>query len=167
MSNMEPAVCHGQLQNLLADEYALLNQLEHQLCREHELLLANDVDGLENAGQARQGTVAALLRLETDRQSLCRLLGHSADAAGLAALLKWCDPAGSLASTHADVAVKAAQRRTQNDRNGALVTARLARVQNMLGMLNVGGESSRTYSGPGSGPANVRLGTGRLLVTTA
>ena len=82
-------------------------------------------------------------------------------------LLHWCDPAGSLAAAYAQVAERAAQCRAQNDRNGALVSARLARVQNMLGMLNMGSLESQTYGAPAGGPSNIRAAPGRLLVTSA
>ena len=98
---MEPKACLTQLARLLADETSLLGTLAQQLQREHELLVANDVEALELAADARQNSVLALSRLDQERRSLCRLLGHSADHLGLAALLKWCDPAGSLAAAHA------------------------------------------------------------------
>src|SRR5262245_51270113 len=98
---MEPQACLTQLANKLADQTSLLSQLARQLQHEHELLAGNDVEGLEQAANARQSSIAALARLDQDRRSLCRLLGRAQDQAGLAALLKWCDPAATLTQAHA------------------------------------------------------------------
>lgn len=162
---MEPEACRGHLANLLADEAALLRQLEKQLSLEHELLVHNDVDGLDAAGAARQNTVTSLLRVDEDRRALCRMLGHGADAPGLAAMLRWCDPAGTLATAQSEVTTRAIQCRAQNDRNGALVSARLSRVAGMLGMLDPAPAKSSVYGAGGTRPAGEHAG--RLLATRA
>ena len=141
---MEPHACRDQLARLLTDESALLSQLDRQLQGEHEFLSVNDVEGLEQAGAARQETIARLLRLEDERRNLCRLLGHGADMSGLAAMMAWCDPAGSLAAAQSGCAQLAARCRAQNERNGALATARLRRVTGMLDML-ADNTTSNTY----------------------
>jgi flagellar biosynthesis/type III secretory pathway chaperone len=140
--------CRAQLARLLTDESALLTQLDRQLLAEHDLLKSNDVDGLEAAGSARQETIAKLLRIEDERRSLCRMLGRGNDKAGLAALFAWCDPQGSLAGPQSTCAQLAERCRAQNERNGALVTARLKRVTGMLDML-ADNTSTRTYQ-PGA-----------------
>lgn len=162
---MEPDACRAHLANLLADEAALLAQLGKQLAHEHDLLTRNDIDGLDAAGNARQGTVAAMLRVEEDRRSLCRMLGHPADAAGVAAMLRWCDPAGSLAAAQSEVTERAVQCRAQNDRNGALVSARLARVSGMLGMLDPVPARTPVYGAGATRPTGDH--SGRLLATSA
>ena len=130
---MEPQACPPQLDPPAADETSLLAHLAQQLQREHELLDANDVEGLEQAGDARQDSVQRLLRVWTRNvAALRRLLGTARDHAGLAALLKWCDPSGSLADAHSHCASQAQRCREQNDRNGALVNARLNRLSGML-----------------------------------
>jgi flagellar biosynthesis protein FlgN len=163
---MDPQACLSQLARLLSEETALLGTLAQQLQREHELLNANDVDALDQAAQARQTSVAGLLRLDDERRNLCRVLGRSADQAGLAALLKWCDPAGSLASAHARCAEQAQQCREQNDRNGILVNARLNRVSGMLNLLG-GSAGVRTYEPKGTPRGAGTLPAGRMLSTTA
>jgi flagellar biosynthesis/type III secretory pathway chaperone len=137
--------CRAQLARLLTDESALLSQLDRQLLAEHELLKSNDVDGLEQAGSARQETISRLLRIEDERRNLCRMLGRDNDKAGLAALLAWCDPQGGLATPQSECAQLAERCRAQNERNGALVTARLKRVTGMLDML-ADGSAPRTYA---------------------
>jgi flagellar biosynthesis protein FlgN len=163
---MDEPTCRGQLQKLLADENALLAMLETQLAREHELLSSNDIDGLDAAGSARQDTVSRLLRLDDDRRALCRAMGRHDSLAGIAELLKWCDPNSTLLAAYQHCTDLSTRCRQQNDRNGALVTARLNRVSNMLGMLNVAGNDSKVYGArPGASAAHIR--PGRLLATSA
>ncbi len=164
---MEPQVCLTQLSRLLADETSLLNALAQQLQREHELLVANDVEGLDQAADARQKSVVALSRLDQDRRSLCRLLGYSADHLGLAALFKWCDPTGSLSAAHAAASNQAQLCRDQNDRNGALVNARLNRLSGMLDMLNGNSTGNRTYESRGANRGPTGLAAGRMVSTSA
>lgn len=163
--DMTPETCRAQLQALLADETSLLGQLATQLAHEHELLATNDVEGLDAAGDARQATVAALMRLEDERRGLCQLLGRSADAQGIASLLRWCDPAGSLATAQAEVTTRATCCRELNDRNGALVSARLARVSGMLRTLDPLPGTATTYAARGTAAAGAHAG--RLLATQA
>ncbi len=162
---MDQHSCLNQLSRLLADETAQLAALEQQLQREHELLQANDVDGLEQAAKIRQQTVATLLRLDDDRRNLCRLMGQSADQTGLAAIIGWCDPEGKLSAAYAACAVQAQRCRDQNDRNGALVTARLNRVSGMLGMLNANA-APKTYEARGAARSTSTPG-GRMVSISA
>jgi flagellar biosynthesis/type III secretory pathway chaperone len=129
---------------MLSEESALLGQLAGQLQAEHGFLAANDVDALENSSAVRQQTLAQLLRLEERRGELCRRLGRGHDRTALAAVLAWCDPEGSLATAQAECAQLAGRCRAQNERNGALVTARLNRVTGMLDLL-ADGTATRTY----------------------
>lgn len=161
---MEKTSLFSQLGRLLSEETALLADLEQQLVQEHEFLAANDVDRLERAGDARQETVARLLRLDDERRSLCRMAGHGTDKIGLGAMLTWCDPAGTLADAQGEAARRAESCRAQNERNGALVTARLTRVAGMLDMIS-SNSTTRTYE-PGatrSAPAPA----GRLVSVSA
>ena len=161
---MQPQVCFTQLANMLADETRLLGQLARQLQHEHELLLANDVEGLEKAADSRQASVAGLSRLDEERRNLCRLLGHGADHAGLAAMFRWCDPTGSLAAPHAAASREAQLCREQNDRNGALVNARLNRLNGMVDKMN--GDSHRTYESRGPARSTAAV-PGRMLSISA
>lgn len=161
---MDPASCRAELARMLAEEARLLDTLEQQLEREHEHLVANDVESLERAGNARQATVAALLKLEDERRALCRMLGQGEDRTGLAALFAWCDPQGSLATAQAECARLAANCRARNERNGALVTARLNRLAGMLEMLGPG-NAARTYE-PGA-PRHRPAPSGRLVSVSA
>ena len=161
---MDAPSCRAQLQRLLTDENSLLDELARQLACEHEFLAGNDVDSLERAGNARQATVAKLLKLDDTRRDLCRMLGQSADRSGIAALLRWCDPTGSLAAAQSTCTKLAESCRAQNERNGALVTARLTRITGMLDMM-ASGNNARTYE-----PGAARTTTppaGRLVSVSA
>jgi flagella synthesis protein FlgN len=166
MSAVDPAHCRENLQKLLTDEAAALTTLEMLLTREHELLVANDVDNLERAGTARQECVGVLVRIEDERRALCRMLGHAADVKGLAKLIAWCDPSGRLAHFWSDCAARAQRCRDLNDRNGILVGARLQRVSNMLGMLNAGSRDPQVY-GPQGATAAGAATPGRMVAARA
>ncbi len=164
---MEPQACLTQLARMLAEETSLLTQLAQQLQREHELLVTNDVEGLEQAADARQSSVAALARLDQDRRNLCRMLGYGTDHTGLGAMLKWCDPTGSLATPHANASHQAQLCRDQNDRNGALVNARLNRLNGMLDKFGGSNAGPRTYESRGASRGPVTSPAGRMLSISA
>ena len=132
---------------------------------EHELLAANDVEGLDAAGSARQDTVTRLLRIDDDRRNLCRMTGRGTDQVALGQMLAWCDPQGTLATAQADCAVRAQRCREQNERNGALVSARLSRVAGMLDMLS-GNLAEKTYA-PRAGTHAAPVPTGRMVSISA
>lgn len=154
MTGIDPALCRKQLAGLLAEEIDALSLLEIQLQREHSMLTNNDVDGLEAAGNDRQACVGRLLRIEDDRQALCRQLGRPTDYRGVEALLKWCDPTATLLGALQSCTELATRCRDQNLRNGALVNARLQRVSNLLGMMDATGNTSRTYGRFGTNTAS-------------
>ena len=157
---MDSDLCREHLAALLAEEVAALADLEKLLQQEHEMLVANDVDALERTSQERQERVGALVRLETERQSLCRMHGYSADLSGLEQLIAWCDPAGTLVSSWSVCAEKAARCRELNDRNGALVAARMKRVESLLSVLTSRSRQVATYDSQG---AFSYARTGRML----
>lgn len=161
---MDPVSCRAELARLLAEETRLLAGLEQQLEREHGYLASNDIDSLERAGSTRQATVAELLKIEDERASLCRMLGRGEDRFGLAALFAWCDPEGSLATAQAECSRLAGSCRALNERNGALVTARLNRLAGMLEMIGPG-NAARTYE-PGAA-RNAPVPAGRIVSTSA
>lgn len=157
---MNPAVCREHLEKLLAEEAGALARLQELLGQEHAFLLANDVDELEVAGEARQACVGNLVRIEDERHSLCRAMNVSADHLGLEHLLKWCDPRRTLQQPLAVCAERAAECRRLNDRNGALVSARLKRVEGLLGVITGRAGQPKTYGRSGTyetARPNVRL----------
>jgi flagellar biosynthesis protein FlgN len=142
--------CRETLATLLSQEISALDQLAALLEREHELLAANDVAALEVAMVERQTCVSSIVRVEDERRSLCRMLGHSTDLPGLERLLAWCDPNGSLKTRWAECASRGARCRNLNDRNGALVNARLKRVESLLGAITGRPPEGSTYSPAGA-----------------
>ena len=146
---MDARQCRDQLAKLVAEEVAALVQLEALLDREHELLLANDIEEFERAGEQRQVCVTTLLRIEDERRSLCRMLNAPADMHGLERLLTWCDPERSLQARWAECAERATRCRNHNDRNGALVSARLKRVEGLLATLTGRANQPKTYGKQG------------------
>ena len=113
------------------------------------LELANDVDALENAGEARQSCITALIAIEDERRSLCRMMNVSPDPAGIEKLLQWCDPSRQLLDRRLACSQRATQCRSLNDRNGALVTARLKRVEGMLGVITGRAGQTQVYGSKG------------------
>jgi flagella synthesis protein FlgN len=162
MPNLDRSLCRDTVARLIAEETATLVQLERLLDREHATIMANDVEALALAGDERHACMAALLRIEDERRSLCRMLGAASDAAGLHQVLIWCDPGQSLRKAWEACAASANRCRERNDRNGALVAVRLKRVEGALGALT--GETLSTY-----GPRGFYQGTrgSRVVATEA
>ena len=146
---MDSTACHEHLVKLLAEEVSALVQLEALLDREHALLMDNNIDELERAGELRQDCVTSLIRIEDERRNLCRLLNVPADMHGLERLLTWCDPTRSLQPRWAECAERATRCRNANERNGALVSARLKRVEGMLDTLTGRANQPKTYARQG------------------
>jgi flagellar biosynthesis/type III secretory pathway chaperone len=147
---MEPQNCRAQMSRLIQEETTALGELTVLLDREYTFMSANDVEALGVAMRERHKCVARILKVDDERRSLCRSLGRPHDLKGLEALLKWCDPQGTLASAWADCTAAAIKCRTQNDRNGALAGARLQNVQARLGVLIDGRRESVTYGPRGT-----------------
>ena len=156
---MDPSVCREHLAKLIGEEDQALARLERLLEQEHEHLLANDVDALDRTGQERQACVGDLLRVEDERRSLCRALNLPTDPSGLDRMLEWCDPSRSLRPRIADCADRAGRCRDLNDRNGALVAARLKRVEGMLDVITGRANSSKVYGRQGAFQATSRTAT--------
>lgn len=147
---MDSTVCREHLEKLLIEEANVLERLQGVLDHEHELLVANDVDALERAGETRQACVGELLRIEDERRTLCRMMNLPADVTGLERLLGWCDSSGTLRQRWADCADRAGRCRAANDRNGALVTARMKKVEGMLDILTGRANEPKTYGKQGA-----------------
>lgn len=157
---MDPVVCRDTLDKLIAEESGALDQLQLLLDREHESLVANDVDSLEKTGHERQTCIGVLMRIEDDRRALCRALNVPADKHGLDRVLAWCDPTKALRRRWAACAERADRCRLANDRNGALVTARLNRVQGMLDVVTGRAGQPKVYGRQGAfetQPRNARV----------
>src|SRR5215469_9983950 len=159
---MEPAQCREKLGRLLGDESRGLKELSVLLDREHGYLEANDVVSLEGASRERQRCVARIFRVDEERRELCTVMKFPLDLKGLESLIRWCDPKGTLASGWAECSAAATRCRQLNDRNGALVAARLKHVQARLGTLIESRREPVTYGPRGAyGPSSA----GRVVTT--
>jgi flagellar biosynthesis/type III secretory pathway chaperone len=161
---LEVTACREALASLLSIEVSALAELSGLLDREHELLVANDIESLEAVMEERQVAVGKMLRAEEERRGLCRMHGRGVDAAGIEQLMAWCDPRGTLKSRWEECAKGATRCRELNDRNGALVIARMRRVETLLTVLTGQPQDAPTY-GPKGAYAPVR--SGRVLATEA
>lgn len=159
---MDQATCRDRMRTLISEESSALTELAAMLDREHGHLTANDLAGLDSAMRERQRCVARILRVDEERRALCRALGRPHDLKGLELLLRWCDPQGTLAAEWARCSAAAARCRGLNDRNGALVGARLKHVQARLGALLASRRESITY-----GPRGMysEVPAGRIVAT--
>ena len=147
---MDPSLTREQLAKLIDDESRALADLERLLGREHDILVRNDrPEALEDACNARQVRMGELLRIQDERRSLLRMLGESPDNAGLDALLKACDVGDRLRLRWRGCADAARRCRELNDRNGALVMARMRRVEGMLEILTGQRPGPRVYGPQG------------------
>jgi flagella synthesis protein FlgN len=161
---MDQAQCREQLGGLMSAESRALNELAVLLDREHGYLEANDAASLEGANRERQRCVARIFRVDEERRALCRDRGHSLDLKGLEQLIRWCDPKGTLAAGWAECFAAADKCRRLNDRNGALVAARLTHVQARLDTLIKSRREATTY-GPRGGYS--QASSGRVVSTEA
>ena len=120
------------LDRILEEESRLLAELQALLHAEAGILSRNDIDGITRIGSTRQRCVDALTRLDLERADSCRMLSFGHGGAAISKLHQWCDPSGTLNSKwHANL--KLARTCQQlNDTNGAVVTAKLSRVQQLL-----------------------------------
>jgi flagellar biosynthesis/type III secretory pathway chaperone len=147
---VDPALTRDQFARLLEDEARTLTDLESLLSREHEILVRNDdAAALEEACAARQLRIGELLRIQDERRSVLKMLGQSPDNAGLDAVLRSCDVGDRLRVRWQQCAVAATRCRELNDRNGALVQARMKRVEGMLEVLTGQRPGPRVYGPQG------------------
>ena len=147
---MDPNLIREQLAALIDAESRALADLETLLNREHEQLVRNDsAEALEEACNARQLRIGELLRIQDERRSLLRMLGQSPDNAGLDAVLRSCDVGDRLRTRWQACAEGARRCRELNDRNGALVSARMKRVEGMLEVLTGQRPGPRVYGRQG------------------
>jgi flagellar biosynthesis/type III secretory pathway chaperone len=155
---MQPELCRDHVEKLLSAEIRALTQLETLLDHEHEFLRRNDIESVDKACAARQQSMIELLRLEDERQALCRMLNYSCDLQGLESMLKWCDTKGSLTRLWEDCAKRAGRCRDHNTRNGALVAARMHRIEGVLGVLTGRSKNTKVYD-PNGGIQSSGLAT--------
>jgi flagellar biosynthesis protein FlgN len=156
---VDASVCREHLAKLINEESKTLTRLEGLLEQEHEYLLANDIEALDRAGEERQTCITDLVRVDDDRRTLCRMLNMPTDQTGLERMLNWCDPTRTLQPRIAECAEHAGRCRGLNDRNGALVTARLKRVEGLLDVVTGRASQPKVYARQGGYEAPSRTAT--------
>lgn len=140
---------HQHLVRVLTEEGRLLAELEGVLHRETEVLRGEDTEAIASIGNNRHEYVDALSRLDAERGSTCRMLSFGGGPGAMARLLEWADPSGELRaqwSKNLDIARRC---KGINDQNGAIVSAKLGRVQQLLGKLR-GGSTPAVYNARGA-----------------
>jgi flagellar biosynthesis/type III secretory pathway chaperone len=154
--SVQRAEIRPHLQRILSEESRLLVELERMLERETLVLQAEDVAAIQNIGSARHGCVERLTRLDAERGDLCRMLSFGGGTAGLKRLLDWAQADGSLREQWQSNLQVARRCKDLNDRNGAIVSVKLGRVQQLLGQLrgnpppSVYGPKAARYGAPGA-----------------
>ena len=165
MSHTDPSLFLEPLKRLMEQETQTLSELELLLSREHDILARNeDVETLEEACAARQLCMGSLLRVQDERRAMLRMLGFASDPQGLAACLAAHDPLNTLRECWLGCGSAAERCRQLNDRNGALVMARMRRVEGMLGVLTGQLREPQVYGRQGYRAA---APSGRMLAAEA
>ena len=135
---------HRHVERIIAEEAGLLGSLEQLLRSEAEVVRGDDVEAIGRIGAARHQCIEALTRLDAERSDACRMLGFGNGRGAFDRLLQWCDPAGALRARWRANLDGARRCKDLNDRNGAVVTARLNRVSQLLATLR-GAPPAATY----------------------
>jgi flagellar biosynthesis/type III secretory pathway chaperone len=147
--SVQPHDVQQHLDRVLTEEGRLLGELEGVLHLETDVLRGEDTDAIASVGNSRHRYVDNLTRLDAERGSTCRMLSFGSGPDAMARLLAWADPSGQLQrqwSRNLDIARRC---KRINDQNGAIVTAKLGRVQQLLGKLR-GVNTPPVYSARGA-----------------
>ncbi len=153
------------LARLLEEEISILTELSQLLEREHSIIATRQpVDVLDQACQLRQLRMGALLNLEEERRSLLRAANLPDTHQGIDQLLTNLSEGPRLRQRWKKALELASRCRDLNDRNGALVAARLRRVEGMLEVMTGDVGSPRVYGPRGALTADRN---GRMLTAEA
>ncbi len=132
---MSAAAVQPHLERILAEEARLLAELEVLLSRETSVLQGEDVAAIQSIGSERHSCVERLTQLDRERADVCRMLSFGGGGIAVEKLLAWADPSAAL-QAHWRQNLQVARRcKELNDRNGAIVSVKLGRVQQLLGKL--------------------------------
>ncbi len=137
------------LRRILDEEARLLAELEQVLRHETDILSSEDSDAIQNIGANRHRCVDRLTRLDAERADSCRMFSFGTGPGALDELLGWADSDGALRAQWTSNLELARRCKRLNDQNGAIVAARLQRVQQLLGKLR-GSSPPPVYSQRGA-----------------
>jgi flagellar biosynthesis/type III secretory pathway chaperone len=142
------------LSRILTEEAQLLAELHRVLLQETAVVSGDDADAIARIGSSRHRCVDGLSRLAAERSDTGRMLSFGSDGAGFAKLFDWADPTTGLRGRWITNLDLARQCKSVNDRNGAIVAAKLDRVQKLLGKLR-GSTPPPVYSAKGARYGNL------------
>jgi flagellar biosynthesis/type III secretory pathway chaperone len=144
------------LTRMLAEESGLLGELETILQQETEVLRGEDAAAIQRIGGNRHRCVDTLSRLDAERNAACQMLSFGSGRGALDRLFDWADPSTGLHTKWLSNLELARRCKTLNDTNGAIVAAKLNRVQQLLGKLR-GSAAPPVYSSKGARYAGLGL----------
>jgi flagellar biosynthesis/type III secretory pathway chaperone len=147
---------HQHLTRILAEEARLLTEFERVLRQETQVLNGDDTEAIQRIGDSRQRYVDALTRLDAERTDSCRMFSFGTGRGALDRLFEWADHSGALRQQWSANLELARRCKAINDKNGAIVAAKLGRVQQLLGKLR-GTSPPPVYSAKGARYANLGL----------
>ena len=147
--SVQPRDVHQTLTRILTEEAGLLGELETILQQETEVLRGEDAAAIQRIGGNRHRCVDTLSRLDAERADTCRMLSFGSGRGALDRLYAWADPSAGLQAKWSSNLECARRCKTLNDKNGAIVAAKLNRVQQLLGKLR-GNSTPPVYSSKGA-----------------
>ncbi len=154
MGGVDRSLVREHMRELLTEEATLLARLENLLEREASALRDDDLPTIESVGAERHGCVESLMRIDGERRATCTMMGLGDDRRRFAELLDQCDPGGELKSRWLAGLQVAARCKDRNERNGAVVTAKLRRVEGLLASIR--GGAAPVYQASGARQAASR-----------
>ncbi|HEY2418490.1 MAG TPA: flagellar protein FlgN [Steroidobacteraceae bacterium] len=137
------------LNRILAEEARLLGEFERVLRQETEIVRGEDTAAIERIGDQRHSYVDTLTRLDAERAEACRMFSFGNGRDALERLFQWADSSGALQRQWLTNLELARRCKNANDQNGAIVAAKLGRVQQLLGKLR-GASAPPVYSAKGA-----------------
>jgi flagella synthesis protein FlgN len=154
--SVQPTDVHEHLSRILAEEARLLGEFELVLAQETQVVRGDDTQAIQNIGADRQRYVDTLTRLDAERADACRMFSFGNGRGALERLFQWADPRGGLQRQWTANLDLARRCKALNDQNGAIVAAKLGRVQQLLGKLR-GTSPPPVYSPKGARYGNLGL----------
>jgi flagellar biosynthesis/type III secretory pathway chaperone len=142
--SVQRAEVYQHLDHILAEEERLLVELEQLLQQETASLQADDLPEIQRIGSERYRCIGRLTQLDAERLDSCRMLSFGGDRGALEKLFQWADPSARLQSRWRANLEIARRCKEHNDRNGAIVSVKLGRVQRLLAKLR-GAPSAPVY----------------------
>jgi flagellar biosynthesis/type III secretory pathway chaperone len=145
---VDRAQLQRHLGELLDEETRLLAELATLLESETDILAGDDPAAIQRIGGERHRCVDRLTQLDRERADLARMLSFGSGGSATQTLLAWADPSGALTAVWHESLQRARRCKDLNDKNGAIVAARLGRVRQLLARLR--GSDPPSVYGPRS-----------------